>query len=293
MDLMPKPITAGPKMVAALRKQAQDHKFSHGSALVLAGGAWQGGAARLAARAALRVGAGVVTLGCPKAAMAENAARLDAILLRVVDADADLVAVLQDARITALCLGPGLGLGARQAGLVAAALQGTKDARAVVLDADALTVMAREAALLGAVHAGCVLTPHLGEFVRLFPDLAAALTEDGQALTAKAKAARLAAERLGCVVLLKGAQTVIADPAGRCALQDATGAAAAPWLATAGSGDVLAGFITGLLAHGFSGFDAACTGAWLHAQTARSFGPGLIAEDLPDHLPQVLRAMGV
>lgn len=271
--------------------KADGHKYSHGHALILSGPPGHGGAARLSARGALRIGAGLVTVGCPPDAIPENAARLDAIMLRAVrDADA-LALVLEDRRINALCLGPGLGTGAREAALVAAAL---KQRRPVVLDADALTLISRDASLFAALHEGCVLTPHGGEFARLFPDIAAKLAEPaikGPAFS-KADATREAAARAGCVVLCKGPDTVIADPSGRCAVNSAHYDRAAPWLATAGSGDVLAGFIAGLLARGFSPFDAACTGAWLHVECARSFGPGLIAEDLPEELPKVFRALG-
>ena len=268
-------------LVASLRKSESAHKFSHGHALVLAGGVGRGGAARLAARAALRVGAGLVTLGCPPAAMIENAARLDAIMLRPLRCSRALEALLQDQRLNALCLGPGLGLGAREEGLVAAALA---SGRALVLDADALTLLARAPHLQAGLHPGCVLTPHAGEFARLCPDLAG---------MERAQAVGMAAARLGCVVLLKGATTLIAAPGGQTAVADATGDRAAPWLATAGSGDVLAGIITGLRARGLAAFDAAQGGALLHQAAARVFGPGLIAEDLPDLIPQILRDSGV
>jgi ADP-dependent NAD(P)H-hydrate dehydratase / NAD(P)H-hydrate epimerase len=291
------------------------HKFTHGHALILGGTAGRGGAARLAARGALRVGAGLVTLGCPVEAMAENATRLDAVMLRDVEDGAALRGVLEDGRIGVVCLGPGLGTGAREAGLVAAALgigdpvpgltrdrlagvgrgRGSGPGRGLVLDADALTILSREAGLFGALHAGCVLTPHGGEFARLFPDIAerlAAPATKGPAYS-KVDAAREAAVRAGCVVLFKGADTVIAAPDGRCAINSAHYDRAAPWLATAGSGDVLSGFIAGLMARGFAPFDAACTGAWLHVECAREFGPGLIAEDLPEMLPAVFRRLGV
>jgi hydroxyethylthiazole kinase-like uncharacterized protein yjeF len=167
--------------------------------------------------------------------------------------------------------------------------------RAVVLDADALTLLARDAGLFGMLHDRCVLTPHGGEFARLFPDIAAkleAVAVTGPAYS-KVDATREAAKRAGCVVLFKGADTVIASPDGTCAVNAAVYDRAAPWLATAGSGDVLAGFITGLLARGFAPQQAAETGAWLHVECARSFGPGLIAEDLPEELPAVFRALGV
>jgi ADP-dependent NAD(P)H-hydrate dehydratase / NAD(P)H-hydrate epimerase len=271
------------------------HKFDYGHALIVSGDHGRAGAARMAARGALRVGAGLVSLASPSGAMAENAARLDAIMLREVAGAQDLAAALGDARISALCLGPGMGLGAREAGVVAVALQSRGEPRPTVLDADALTLVSRDAALFGALHDKCVLTPHGGEFARLFPDLAerlAAPAVNGPAYS-KVDACREAAARAGCVVLYKGADTVIAGPDGRCAINAAVYERAAPWLATAGSGDVLSGMITGLLARGFSAFDAACTGAWLHVEAARSFGPGLIAEDLADELPKVFRQLGL
>ncbi len=272
------------------------HKYTHGHALILSGPPGQTGAARLAARAALRIGAGVVTLACPPEAIPENAARLDAIMLKpVADADA-LTRILADTRINALCLGPGLGTGGREAGLVAAALRdGGVEPRPTVLDADALTLLARDKALFALLHKDCVLTPHAGEFARLFPDLAEKLTAPATKGPAYSKvdATREAAARAGCTVLFKGPDTVIADPSGRASINSAHYDRAAPWLATAGSGDVLAGFITGLLARGFAPMQAAETAAWLHVEAARSFGPGLIAEDLPEELPKVFRALGL
>jgi hydroxyethylthiazole kinase-like uncharacterized protein yjeF len=275
-----------------LRKYKK-HKYSHGHALILSGGVGKGGAARLTARGALRVGAGLVTLGPPPAAIIENAAQLNAIMLRrVADADA-LAEILKDERLNALCLGPGLGVGAHTLGLVAAALSAK---RGTVLDADALTSFAEDPSKLFALtHEKCVLTPHLGEFARLFPDIAAKLNEPATKGPAYSKvdAAREAAARAGCVILLKGPDTVIADPQGRAAINSAHYERAAPWLATAGSGDVLAGMITGLLARGFAPMAAAETAAWLHVEAARKFGPGLIAEDLPETIPAVFRDLGL
>lgn len=270
--------------------RTDDHKFSHGHALVLGGGMGYGGAGRLTARGALRVGAGLVSLACPEAAMAENAARLDAVMVRPLGDDKDLAGLLGDGRISALCVGPGFGLEERERALVAAVLSARRKA---VLDADALTLVSRDAVLFGALHKDVVLTPHGGEFARLFPDLAATLAEPAAKGPAYSKvdATRDAARRAGCVVLYKGADTVIADPLGRCGVHSAQYERVAPWLATAGSGDVLAGFIAGLMARGFSPFEAACMGAWLHTEAARSFGPGLIAEDLPEELPRVFRAI--
>lgn len=272
---------------AALAKAPEAHKYSHGHALVLAGSPGKGGAARLAARAALRVGAGLVTLACPQPALAENAAHLTAIMLITLPDGYALRGLLADARLSALCLGPGLGL-PRALDMVPAALWGK---RPTLLDADALSAFAADPApLFAALHEDAVLTPHFGEFRRLFPDIAAQI-ETG-ALT-RIEATRHAADRAGCTVLLKGFETAIAHPSGEAALHQASGNAAAPWLATAGSGDVLAGLITGLMARGFAPYDAACTGTWLHAAAARSFGPGLIAEDLPEELPKVFRALAL
>jgi hydroxyethylthiazole kinase-like uncharacterized protein yjeF len=270
------------------------HKYSHGHALILTGGVGKGGAARLAARGALRVGAGAVTVGCPPAALIENAAQLNAVMLRKIkDAEA-LIDGLEDTRINALCLGPGMGTGTRQAALLAAVLDGA-ERRLTVLDADALTLLAGDAALFATLHKDCVLTPHAGEFARMFPDIAEKLSTSATKgpTYSKVDATRDAAKRAGCVVLFKGPDTVIADPAGRCSINASLYERSAPWLATAGSGDVLAGFITGLLARGFTPMQAAETGAWLHTECALSFGPGLIAEDLPEELPKVFRGLGI
>ena len=315
---------------------ADSHKYTHGHALILSGPSGHGGAARLSARGALRIGAGLVTVACPPDAVPENAARLDAVMLRAVGDGAGLVEVLGDQRINALCLGPGLGLDARAVGLVVAALGllpldippppapphegeggrlgigampndqarplplvgrglGRGALRATVLDADALTILSRHPDLFAALHPACILTPHAGEFARLFPDIAAKLNAPATTGPAYSKvdATREAAARAGCIVLFKGPDTVIADPNGRCSINSAHYDRAAPWLATAGSGDVLAGFITGLLARGFAPMQAAETAAWLHVECARSFGPGLIAEDLAEELPKVFRALGL
>ena len=273
-------------------KWMTEHKFSHGHALILSGGAGKTGAARLAARGALRIGAGLVTLGVPGSAQHEVACQITALMLQRVDDCAGLADVLADARVNALCLGPGLGVTRAQE--LVPVLLGDVEPRFTVLDADALTAFEDvPETLFAMLHDKCVLTPHGGEFGRLFPDIAAKLTAPtaiGPAYS-KVDATRAAAERAGCVVLFKGPDTVISAPDGRCAINSAHYERAAPWLATAGSGDVLAGFITGLLARGFPPMQAAETAAWLHVECARSFGPGLIAEDLPEGLPSVLRAL--
>ncbi|MFY0660869.1 MAG: NAD(P)H-hydrate dehydratase [Shimia sp.] len=273
-----------------LQKYRGNHKFFHGHALILTGGSGKTGAARLAARGALRIGAGLVTLGVPPSAQQEVSCQISALMLqRMADVQA-LADVLQDERINALCLGPGMGL-ERARDLVPVALTAK---RAVVLDADALSAYAdAPTELFDLLHEKVVLTPHGGEFARLFPDIAAKLAEPptkGPAFS-KVDATRDAAARAGCVVLFKGPDTVIASPSGQCAVNAAVYERAAPWLATAGSGDVLAGFITGLLARGLAPQWAAEAAAWLHVECARAFGPGLIAEDLPEMLPQVLRSL--
>ena len=285
-------VTGGAALAARLAKAPGAHKYSHGHALVLAGPAGRGGAARLAARGALRIGAGVVSLGVPHDALAEHAAQVTAIMLAEIGEAGALARVLEDGRLNALCLGPGLGHG-RARELVPVALG---SGRACVLDADALTVyMKNPGKLFEILHENVILTPHAGEFSRLFPDLAARLAGPDVKGPAgpKVEATRAAAARAGCVVLFKGPQTVIAAPDGRCAINAAADERAAPWLATAGSGDVLAGFITGLLARAMAPMQAAEAGAWLHTECALSFGPGLIAEDLPEELPRVFRALGM
>ncbi len=268
-----------------------NHKYTHGHALILSGPPGHGGAARLAARGALRIGAGVVTVGCGADAVAEHAARLDAVMVRA----GDVGVLLADARINAVCVGPGLGVDRRDVVEGVLAVRGDHAPYRVVLDADALTILSQNPDLFAMLHKDCVLTPHAGEFGRLFPDIAAKLAAPATTGPAYSKvdATREAAKRAGCVVLFKGPDTVIADPSGRCSINSAHYDRAAPWLATAGSGDVLAGFITGLLARGFAPMQAAETAAWLHVECARSFGPGLIAEDLAEELPKVFRTLGV
>ncbi|MGX0879122.1 hydroxyethylthiazole kinase-like uncharacterized protein yjeF [Roseovarius sp. MBR-154] len=285
---------------ARMNKDAQTHKYSHGHALILSGGAGRTGAARLAARGALRIGAGVVTLGVPGSAQQEVACQITALMLRRVDDGAGLRDALQDKRINALCLGPGMGTGVREAELIAATLEmsggrSSCEGRSVVLDADALTMISQDEALFGMLHERCVLTPHAGEFARLFPDIAEKLNAPATRGPAYSKvdAARAAAKRSRCVVLFKGPDTVIAAPDGCCGINSAQYDRSAPWLATAGAGDVLAGFITGLLARGLPPMQASEAAAWVHVDCARTFGPGLIAEDLPEAVPGVLRAAGL
>lgn len=273
-----------PRAPGALQKPRDAHKYASGHALILSGPMGQSGAARLAARGALRVGAGLVTVAAPGSAMMECAAQLTAVMLRRCDDAGALAEILQDVRLNTLCIGPGLGVGQGTIDLVSAALP---TRRAVVLDADALTAFGGGAGVLfERLHPHAVLTPHAGEFARLFPDIARKL--EGPAMS-KVDATREAAARAGCTVLFKGPDTVIADETGAVAINSSAYDRAAPWLATAGSGDVLSGLVAGLLARGVVPFQAATLAAWLHTECALSFGPGLIAEDLPEELPGVFR----
>jgi len=259
------------------------HKYSRGHAVVVSGDVSFTGAARLAARAALRAGAGLVTLASPRAALEVNAAASLAVMVRAVDGAAELTALLADKRLNAVALGPGLGVGEGTRTLVTAALDG---ARAVVLDADALTSFQGDPEVLFRAVAAhdrpVVLTPHGGEFVRLFGKY----PQDIQS-SSKLDSARAAARASGATVLLKGADTVIAAPDGRAAINEN----APPWLATAGAGDVLAGLVTGLAAQGMPAFEAACAGVWLHGEAGNAAGPGLIAEDLSEALPAIYRRL--
>lgn len=280
-DVQPTRISPQTMDFSALRK-GQGHKYDHGHALVVSGGAGRTGAARLAARAALRSGAGAVTLAVPPDASVEVACQITAVMQTPLpDSDA-LRETLEDGRISAVCIGPGLGLGPAQAALVREVLLSGKPC---VLDADALTLIAHEDALRGMIGEGCILTPHGGEFARLFPD--APDETDKPALCA------WASRQIGGVVLLKGATTSIAHPDGRAAVHDGTGTRSVPWLATAGAGDVLSGIITGLVARGHDPFEAAAYASWLHVEAALTFGPGLIAEDLVETLPAVFRHLSL
>jgi len=251
--------------------RATSNKYHRGHALIW-GGAVLTGAARLSALAAMRIGAGLLTVAAPRAAWSVYAGTLvSAMVQPMVDDVVDFKALLADHRRNAILIGPGAGLedATREAVLASLAT-----GRAMVIDADAITSFAREPAqLFEAIVGPCVLTPHEGEFARLFT-----VTGD------KLSRVRAAAAQSGAVVLLKGSDTVIAAPDGRAVINTN----APPTLATGGAGDVLAGMITGFLAQGMPTFDAACAAAWVHGAAAQSFGVGLIAEDLPGLIPGVL-----
>lgn len=255
---------------------AASHKHARGRLVVVSGEAWSTGAARLAARAGLRIGAGLVTVLSPPEALPVNAAHLEAVMLRGFETDLELEQAAKN--VDAAVIGPAAGIGEPTLlNVLALARTGA----ALILDADAITVFRDDPEeLYSLLDRDDVLTPHVGEFERLFPGLLAASAE-------RIAAARTAAERAGAVLLLKGADTVIAAPDGRCAV-NINGSS---WLATAGSGDVLAGFIGGLVAQGMESFEAACAGAWIHAEAAELHGPGLISEDLPGLAPAVLRRL--
>ena len=264
--------------------RADGHKYDRGHAVIASGPAWSTGAARLAARSALRAGAGLVTIASPRAALAVNAAASLAVMVRPVDGAKELATFLADRRLNAVAMGPGIGVGEATRELVLVALSGE---RAVVLDADALTSFAPEPRRLAeALNArggqATILTPHEGEFSRYFGSL-----DDRTKAGSKLERARLAARLTAAVIVLKGSDTVVAAPDGRAAI-----AANAPsYLATAGAGDVLTGMAAGLLAQGMPAFEAAAAAVWLHGEAAAAAGPGLISEDLPEMLPTVYRAL--
>jgi hydroxyethylthiazole kinase-like uncharacterized protein yjeF len=257
------------------------HKYRRGHVLVLSGPELATGAARLAATAALRSGAGLVTLAGEREALRVHAAHVTSIMLAEASEPAALGRLLEDPRYHVVVVGPGAGTGASTRGFVEAALAA---GRPLVMDADAITAFRGDAdalaALIAASGAPVVLTPHTGEFARLFEP-------DGDIRDAETKLAqaRRAAERLGAVVVLKGPDTVVAARDGFASIA----ANASPSLATAGSGDVLAGIIGGLLAQGMPAPLAASAGVWIHGDAAVRYGRGLIAEDLPGLLPDMLR----
>lgn len=260
------------------------HKYARGHVVVVSGDMASTGAARLSARGALRAGAGLVTLLSPREALAVNASALTAVMVRAVDTPVEFADLLNDKRLNACVIGPGAGVSGRTRDLVHTALSLK---RHLVLDADALTSFAEAPDLLfesikASQDPQVVLTPHEGEFPRLFSD-----SSNKHPGRSKLERVRDAAERSGAVVLLKGPDTVVASPDGRATIA----ANAPPWLATAGAGDVLAGIIAGLLAQGVPAFEAASIGVWMHGEAAREAGPGLIAEDLPEVMPAVFRRL--
>ena len=255
------------------RTKSSGNKYTRGHAL-LCGGYPMTGAARMAARAAARVGAGLTTIAVPDVAWSVYASALTSIMVQPLTPDGGLARLLSDSRYTALLIGPGAGVSDATRENALALL---RTARPVLLDADAISVFASRAAeLKQAIRGPCVMTPHEGEFARVFD-----IRGD------KLSRARAAARQSGAIIVLKGADSVVAAPDGRAIIN--TNAPAS--LATAGSGDVLGGLILGLLAQGMDPYPAAAAGVWMHGAAAAAFGPGLLAEDLPDLVPAVLRAL--
>ncbi len=258
------------------------HKYARGHAVVVSGDLAATGAARMAARGALRAGAGLVTVASPRDALAVNATALTAVMVRPIDTAIEFAELWTDKRLSTCVIGPGAGVGDRTRDFVLTALSAKRN---LVLDADALTSFADAPdhlfeAIKTSHDPQVVLTPHEGEFPRLFSDIS-----NKHPGRSKLERVRAAAERSGAVVLLKGPDTVVASPDGRATIA----ANAPPWLATAGAGDVLAGMIAGMLAQGVAAFEAASIAVWMHGEAAREAGPGLIAEDLPEVLPAVFR----
>jgi len=255
---------------------AASHKHSRGRMIVVSGNAWSTGAARLTARAGLRIGAGLVTLLSSPEALAVNGAHLEAVMLQPFETESELESAASSADVAVI--GPAAGVDeATVSNLFALARTGA----ALVVDADALTVFRHDVSeLFSVLDRDDVLTPHQGEFERLFPGLLRSSPD-------RTSATLEASKRAGSIVLLKGNETVIAAPDGRCVVNRA----GSVWLATAGSGDVLAGLIAGLIAQGMDSFDAACAAVWIHSEAANLHGPGLISEDLPGLVPQVLAGL--
>jgi hydroxyethylthiazole kinase-like uncharacterized protein yjeF len=267
------------------RPGAASHKYSRGHCAVFSGGPSSTGAARLAAAAAARAGAGAVTVLAGREAVAANAGQLTSVMVREAAGIDDVVAFMESRKVASFVFGPGLGRKATVASFLLDLLRQAPRGTGAVIDADGISVFeGRLDELAGAIRSVArpiVLTPHEGEFARLFPDIA------GDAALSKLERARAAAAAAGTIVLLKGADTVIASPDGRAAIN----ANGAPWLATAGSGDVLAGLVAGLLAQRMPPWEAACAAAWIHAEAGARAGAGLVADDLPQALLPVLQRL--
>jgi hydroxyethylthiazole kinase-like uncharacterized protein yjeF len=264
--------------------QPAGHKYSRGHTVVLSGAMPSTGAARLAARAALRAGSGLVTIASPADAVAVNAAASLAVMVREAEGAEGLARLLEDPRLNAVVIGPGGGVGPDMRAKVRAAATGE---RALVLDADALTSFGENPKELFTILTNhslstAILSPHAGEFSRLFNNISKI-----PSVKQKLEAALTASHETGAVIVLKGADTVIGAPDGRAAVNEN----APPYLATAGAGDVLAGIIGGLRAQRMPAFEAAAAAVWLHGEAAREVGPGLIAEDLTEALPKVYRRL--
>jgi ADP-dependent NAD(P)H-hydrate dehydratase / NAD(P)H-hydrate epimerase len=256
-----------PKLDKAANKYSRGHT-------VIVGGYPLTGASRLSAYAAARIGSGLTTLLVPEVAFSIYASALTSIMVKPFGDIETFNQSIKDSRISSFLIGPGAGVN-DDTRVQALTLLDTN--KPVVLDADAITAFKNEVDLLTKhLHSNCVLTPHEGEFKRLFN-----LTDD------RILSAQQAAATCGAIIVLKGSETIIVAPDGRTVVSDN----APPTLATGGTGDVLAGMIAGLIAQGMLAFDAACAAVWMHGEAAKLFGIGLIAEDLPPLLPQVLNKL--
>jgi hydroxyethylthiazole kinase-like uncharacterized protein yjeF len=269
-----------PDHLNMLNKSGERHKYDYGHAIVVSGPQGQGGGARLAARGALRIGAGVVSVFTSRHAQTEHAAHLNAIMVKTYTDETSFADQLKALAPSAICIGPNLGLDDVSQSKMTAVLSLKVP---LCLDADALTLIAQDSDHLKSVaSAQIVMTPHEGELRRLIPD---AFTQT----TCRITLARIAAQTMRCVVLFKGSDTLVARPNGDCTVVTSKPFKHAAWLATAGSGDVLSGMITGLMARGFDAFDAAALSAKIHLVCAETIGPGLIAEDIPEAIPSALK----
>jgi len=268
-------IENNPKLWLSQFPKADSHsnKYTRGSAIII-GGYPLTGAARLSAMAAARIGAGLTTVIVPEVAFSIYASALTSVIVRPYKTSVDFEKLISDKRNSAYLIGPGAGVNKETRQHTLSLL---KTGKPVVLDADAISVFEDDlASLKNAIKGNCVLTPHEGEFNRLFK-----LSKD------RVKSAKNAALEIGAVILLKGSETIVATPDGR-AVSNRNAPAS---LATGGSGDVLAGMITGLLAQGMEPYFAASAATWLHGEAAHEFGAGLLAEDLPLMLPKVLEKL--
>ena len=275
--------TQPPEFIGLLDKKGPYHKYDHGHSLILSGPPGKMGAAELAGISALRVGSGLVTMGLPKEAFFNHTFKVNALMATKINKPQDMLDCLSDKRINAICLGPGLGIGKQTREYAIVAL---KSGQKAVLDADALTSFQENPDVLYKnLHNRTVITPHFGEFARIFPDLATKIKGDKLSVI---RAVQKASTISGAVVLLKGRQTVIASPDGHTYLVNGAKSKNSPWLATGGSGDVLAGMITGLMARNIPPLKCALLSVYIHLHAVSIFGPGLIADDLPKLIPKVL-----
>lgn len=283
-DIAPNIFYNAPELWSALlpTPQLMGHKYSRGHTLAISGPIEKSGAIRLAANAALRIGSGLVTIAAPTDTLHAHAARTDVLMLAPMDSTEQLKDHLRDPRINSICIGPGLDPDENTRQLVLTILE---HSASVVLDAGALSAFTEYAQVLhDAISnrtAPAILTPHDGEFNRIFPALKPTLS--------KLEKARIAAHMVGATIILKGPDTVIANADresadGRTAISDN----GSPWLATAGSGDVLSGMISGLLAQGMPAFEAASAAVWFHSEASQIIGPGLISSDLDQGLKTAL-----